>query len=522
MNDMEHNVQENPNSAVPPTEPAAPVQEPTPVQEPQIPQPPKVPQGSYHYTAPRYGTWQAEPQAESQPQNTWAQQQATWAQSQAYAQPQPEPKKKRREKKNRPGLKIAALALCFSLLGAALGAGGVVLADRLAPDTTPVDSSTGSSSTGEPSTSTVQKGERPSTVLETVAVDTERLMSAAEVYAANVNSTVGITTSITVNYWGYQSTAAASGSGFIISEDGYIITNHHVIEDSDSVTVTLYDGTQYDAEIVGYDASNDLAVLKVDAKDLPPVVIGDSDNLNVGDPVVAIGNPLGELTFSLTAGSVSALNRPVTLSNTVTMELIQTDCAINSGNSGGALFNLYGEVIGITNAKYSSSSYSEASIDNIGFAIPMNNVMKQIKSLIENGYISKPYIGVSVGSVSEDAQAYGIPAGAAVDSVSKNSPAEKAGLQKGDIITAVDGQKVDSGTELVDVIGDLEVGQTLTLDVYRKGETLQIKVTTEEHRQAGTAAPSQQQNPQQGGQQQGQQGGQALPWPWSEFFGGMF
>jgi len=520
MNDMEHNVQENPNSSVPPAESV------TPVQEPQIPEPPKVPQGNYHYTAPRYGTWQAEPQ----PQNTWAQQQTTWAQSQPYTQaepqPQPEPKKKRREKKNRPGLKIAALALCFSLLGAALGAGGVVLADRLTPRQAPANNS-GSSTSGETVTSTVQKGERPSTVLETVAVDTDKLMTPAEVYAANVNSTVGITTSITVNYWGYQSTAAASGSGFIISEDGYIITNHHVIEDSDSVTVTLYDGTQYDAEIVGYDASNDLAVLKVDAKGLPAVVIGDSDNLNVGDPVVAIGNPLGELTFSLTSGSVSALNRPVTLSNTVTMELIQTDCAINSGNSGGALFNLYGEVIGITNAKYSSSSYSEASIDNIGFAIPMNNVMKQVKSLIENGYISKPYIGVMVGEVSADAQAYGIPAGAAVDSVSKNSPAEKAGLKKGDIIIAVDGKKVENGTELVDVIGELEVGQTLTLDVYRKGETLQIKVTTEEHIQAGkeeTAQPSQQPSQgQQGGQnQQGQQGGQSLPWPWSEFFGGMF
>ena len=400
----------------------------------------------------------------------------------------------------------------------------MVLADRLAPRAGSSDAPQISS--GNVTTSTVQKGDRPSTVLDTVPVDTDRLLTPAEVYAANVNSTVGITTSITVNYWGYQSTAAASGSGFIISEDGYIVTNHHVIEDSDSVTVTLYDGTQYDAEIVGYDASNDLAVLKVDAQGLTPVVIGDSDNLNVGDPVVAIGNPLGELTFSLTSGSVSALNRPVTLSNTVTMELIQTDCAINSGNSGGALFNLYGEVIGITNAKYSSSSYSEASIDNIGFAIPMNNVMKQIKGLIEDGYISKPYIGVSVGAVSADAQAYGIPAGAAVQSVTENSPAEKAGLKAGDVITAVDGTKVESGTELVDVIGDLEVGQTLTLDVYRKGENLQLKVTTEEHRQSGKESSSQQQNQQQGSQnqqgQQGQQGTPSLPWPWSEFFGGMF
>ena len=156
----------------------------------------------------------------------------------------------------------------------------------------------------------------------------------------------------------------------------------------------------------------------------------------------------------------------------------------------------------------------------------MNNVMKQIKGLIEDGYISKPYIGVSVGAVSADAQAYGIPAGAAVQSVTENSPAEKAGLKAGDVITAVDGTKVESGTELVDVIGDLEVGQTLTLDVYRKGENLQLKVTTEEHRQSGKESSSQQQNQQQGSQnqqgQQGQQGTPSLPWPWSEFFGGMF
>ena len=157
--------------------------------------------------------------------------------------------------------------------------------------------------------------------------------------------------------------------------------------------------------------------MKIDAEGLTPVVLGDSDNLNVGDQVVAIGNPLGELTFSLTTGVVSALNREVTLSSNVTMNLIQTDCAINSGNSGGALFNLYGEVIGITNAKYSSSSSSsEASIDNIGFAIPLNHVKNIVKSIIETGSITKPYIGVTVSSVSSEAQGYGLPTGAAVRS----------------------------------------------------------------------------------------------------------
>lgn len=181
----------------------------------------------------------------------------------------------------------------------------------------------------------MMEGVREKSVLDITAIDTSKEMTPAEVYAANVNSTVGITTSVTTNFWGFHTTSAAAGSGFILTDDGYIITNHHVIENSDSITVSLYDGTTYEAELIGYDASNDIAVLKVEAEGLTPVVIGDFENLNVGDSVIAIGNPLGELTFSLTSGAVSALDREITLSNSVTMELIQTDCAINSGNSGG-------------------------------------------------------------------------------------------------------------------------------------------------------------------------------------------
>ena len=165
--------------------------------------------------------------------------------------------------------------------------------------------------------------------------ETRMQMSAADIYEQNVNSTVGITTSITTNLWGYQTTSAASGSGFIITSDGYILTNYHVVEKSESITVTCYDGTAYDAQLIGFDESNDIAVLKVDASDLAPVTIGDSKALRVGESVVAIGNPLGELTFSLTGGMVSALNREVTISSGVTMDLIQTDCPINAGNSGG-------------------------------------------------------------------------------------------------------------------------------------------------------------------------------------------
>lgn len=323
--------------------------------------------------------------------------------------------------------------------------------------------------------STMMEGVREKSVLDITAIDTSKEMTPAEVYAANVNSTVGITTSVTTNFWGFHTTSAAAGSGFILTDDGYIITNHHVIDNSDSITVSLYDGTTYEAELIGYDASNDIAVLKVEAEGLTPVVIGDSENLNVGDSVIAIGNPLGELTFSLTSGAVSALDREITLSNSVTMELIQTDCAINSGNSGGALFNLYGEVVGVTNAKYSGSG-GGASIDNIGFAIPINHVKDIIKSIIENGYITKPYIGVSVADVSRETQSYGLPKGAAVRSIAEDGPAGDAGLEESDIITAINGEEIDGSKALVDAVRNASVGDELVFTVYRKGETLELKV----------------------------------------------
>ncbi len=330
-------------------------------------------------------------------------------------------------------------------------------------------------------TSTVIEGKRENTVIQTVSVDTSKQMTAAEVYAANVKSTVGITTQVTTNYWGFQTTSAASGSGFVYSDDGYILTNYHVIEDASEISVTDYDGNSYDAKLVGFDESNDIAVLKVDAENLSPVVIGDSDNMNVGDGVVAIGNPLGELTFSLTTGVVSALDREVTLSSGTTMALIQTDCAINSGNSGGALFNLYGEVVGITNAKYSSSSSTEASIDNIGFAIPINTVKSIVDSIIEKGYIAKPFIGVSVADVSEESQGYGLPQGASVQKVTEDSPAKKAGLQVNDIITAVDGKEITGKSELAEIIAKCEVGDKLKLTVYRQGDTVSVTVTVGEN-----------------------------------------
>lgn len=361
--------------------------------------------------------------------------------------------------------------------------------------------------------STVMEGVRASSVIDVTYIDTNEKMTAAEVYAANVNSTVGITTSVTTNYWGFQTTSAASGSGFIITDDGYIVTNYHVIENSDTITVSLYDGTSYEAELTGYDESNDIAVLKVEAEGLTPVVLGDSDNLNVGDEVIAIGNPLGELTFSLTSGSVSALNREITLSNNVTMDLIQTDCAINSGNSGGALFNLYGEVIGVTNAKYSGSG-SGASIDNIGFAIPINSVRGIIESIIENGYITKPYIGVSVSDVSAETQSYGLPAGAAVRSVEEDGPVAAAGIEANDIITAVNGEEISGSSALVDIVGAAQPGDKLTLTVYRQGEYTDVEVTVGEQIKSAleNEETEQESGQEQQNQNRGRQGGtMAMP-----------
>lgn len=384
--------------------------------------------------------------------------------------------------------KTAILLLCFTLIGSLAGSAITLLLLNTVFGGEPAI-------LPEKEISYILESRRTAQ-LEILPVEPGESMTPAQVYAANVNSTVGITTAISTNFWGFQTTSAASGSGFIISSDGYILTNYHVVEDSSSISVSLYDGTAYDAQLIGYDESNDIAVLKVDADALPPVILGDSKQLNVGDSVVAIGNPLGELTFSLTAGTVSAKDRKVTLSSTVTMDLIQTDCAINSGNSGGALFNLYGEVIGITNAKYSSSSASAASIDNIGFAIPIDNILHIVESIIEKGYVSKPYLGVVVSDVSAETQLYGIPKGAAVQSVAENGPAAKAGLTPGDIVTLVNGEPVNGSSDLVEFVGKSLPGDVLVLTVYRQGQTAEITVTIEEQIQSALESHSQQEEPQ--------------------------
>ncbi len=367
-----------------------------------------------------------------------------------------------KQKKNRTRNKITAIALACTILG---GIGGAGLASAIGQ--------TSASADGLPPTVIhLASPEHNAVLLETVSTSQ---LTDADIYAQNVNSTVGVTTSITTNYWGYTTEAAASGSGFIVSSDGYILTNYHVVEDSNSIKISLYDNRSFPAELIGYDESNDIAVLKIDATDLTPVVLGDSSALRVGDHVVAIGNPLGELTFSLTQGAVSALGREVTFSNGTRMALIQTDAAINSGNSGGALFNSYGEVIGITNAKYGGSS-SSASVDNLGFAIPINSVKNIVTSIIEKGMIEKPYIGVSILTVSENVQAYGLPAGVSIQEIVDDSPAAEAGLHLNDIITEADGNTIITASDLTTYVSSLAPGAEMTLKVYREGSYTEITV----------------------------------------------
>ena len=383
------------------------------------------------------------------------------------------PTPKKREKKNRMGLRICALALVFALLGGALGAGGVIW----------YESSRGQTGTVSKNETAMLQGIRESSVLNTVTVDTGKEMTAAEVYAANVNSTVGITTSITTNYWGFQTTSAAAGSGFILTEDGYILTNYHVVENSNSITVAMYNGDTYDATLIGYDESNDVAVLMVDAEGLSPVVLGDSDNLNVGDSVVAIGNPLGTLSGTVTDGIVSALERQVTIDGN-NMTLLQTSAAVNPGNSGGGLFNASGELIGIVNAKSTSDSSGNA-VDNIGFAIPINSVKTIIEDLISHGYVTGQIVlGVSLVDITDErtARYYGLDStGVYIQSVESGSIADKGGLQAGDRLLSFGGVEVSTADELKAALASHSVGDRVEIKVSRNGREYTHSVVLTEY-----------------------------------------
>ena len=364
-------------------------------------------------------------------------------------------------KKNRLGVKIAALCLCCALLGGAVG-GGVAWA-------------AGGSSTS------INVSSRPATEVAIKTVDGKTEMTDAEVYAANVNSVVSINTTATAgtNFFGQPVQTASAGSGFVLTADGYIVTNYHVVEGADTVTVTMYNGDEYDAKYVGGDEDYDIAVIKVEAQDLQPVTVGDSDTLNVGDHVLAVGNPLGELTFSMSGGMVSSVNRAINVSGTP-FNMIQTDASINPGNSGGPLFNSYGEVVGIVSAKYSSAS-NEESVEGLGFAIPINDVIAMIQDIMTNGYVTnKPYLGITGGSMTEQMAAqfrYDIDSGVFVYSVEEGGAADKAGFQMGDVIVKVGDTDITSMEDLNVVKKQYSAGDTATFTVYRDGKEITLEVT---------------------------------------------
>lgn len=394
--------------------------------------------------------------------NDYNRPQEPWDQNSDIPPATPQPVKKKKS-----GLKTAALCLVCALLGGLVGAGGTMAAGgavRLFPEKT-----------------TIYESGRVPTVVEMAQVDGRTQMSVSDVYAANLGSVVGVNGNVKTNFWGQTVRNPVAGSGFVITSDGYILTNYHVIDGVEDLKVSFSDGTTYEAVLVGGEEDNDIAVLKIDASGLTPVVVGNSDELKVGEQVVAIGNPLGELTFTLTAGYVSALDRDIAMSDGTIISVMQTDAAINSGNSGGPLFNLYGECIGIVNAKYSNNGSSDASIEGIGFAIPIKDVIDMVTDIMEHGYVTgKPFMGVQVGSVDATAQQYGIPAGAYLQTVTPGLAADKAGLKEGDIITAMGETTLASGNDLISAMEDHRAGETVTFQVYREGNTFSADVTLDE------------------------------------------
>ena len=396
------------------------------------------------------------------------------------------------KKKKGMAAKFVALGLCCALIGGAVGGGGVWAVSRLAG-----------------SHSVIYQGTGNTTAVSLANVDGQTVLTPEEIYAANLGAVVGVNGNVTTNVWGYTVKNAVSGSGFVISSNAttsYILTNYHVIDGVSDITVFFADGKSYDATLVGGEADNDIAVLKLDVGNLQTVVLGDSDTLNVGESVYAIGNPLGELTFTFTGGYVSAKDRSVTMSDGTVMNMMQTDTAINSGNSGGPLFNEYGQVIGIVSAKLSSSNSSEASVEGLGFAIPINDVKDMVTSIMEHGYVTgKPNVGILMSDVNEAAQRYGVPAGAEVLAVLENSGADKGGLQVGDIITAVNGEEVTGSDSLKTAVQDCKAGDQVTFTVYRDGDSVDVTVTLDEDNQTTQEAMNQLHEEYQEQQQQNQQ-----------------
>ena len=427
--------------------------------------------------------------------------------------------------------KAVALVLCCALVGGGAGVGGAAAYSALnkAPENETV----------------IYRNEVDPTAVTVKQADGLSPMSLSEINAAYADSCVCISVQAIVQQGYYQYQTSGAGSGFIISEDGYIVTNYHVIDGATAIKVTLNNGESYDAKLVGGEELNDVAVLKLDGvSGLKPVVLGDSDDLVVGETVCTIGNALGTLSFSMTSGAVSATGRSVTMSDGTVMNMIQTDCTINSGNSGGPLFDSYGRVAGITSAKLSNNGQSsQATIEGIGFAIPINDVIGIITDYMRVGYVTgRPYMGIlEPKDISEYAQTFGWPNGVYVTGIDENSCARTAGLKPGDIITKMDDTEITGVSQMVSVKNSYKAGDTVTLEIYRSGEYLTLKLTFDEQDNSTQNSGGQTQDPApqptaSGGDSYGYGYGNEYPYggydggddffsdpfgsfPWSYFFG---
>ena len=418
----------------------------------------------------------------------------------------PEPKK---PKKNGAG-KVVALVLCCALVGGGAGIGGAAAWNALTDG-------------GSSGSTTIYQANTPTTQVNVEQTDGVTEMTLQEIYNAYANSCVNINAQITVQQGWQTYQATSAGSGFIISQDGYIVTNYHVIDGASSIQVTLYNGDTYDATYIGGEELNDVAVLKIDVSGLTPVVLGDSDSLSVGDQVSTIGNALGSYSFSQTSGRVSGVGRTVTMSDGTVMNMIQTDCTINSGNSGGPLFNQYGQVVGITSAKLSNNGdSSSASIEGIGFAIPLNDVIGIITDYMEYGYVTgRPSMGVEVSDIDQYAQVFGWPSGVYVNSVNEGSCAETAGILQGDIITAIDDTEITGVSQLSSVKNTYQAGDTVTVTVFRSGQYVELSLTFDEQTVTaqGDSQSGIQQDPAPEQTSSSQGGGYYNPWGgWGGYF----
>ncbi len=298
-------------------------------------------------------------------------------------------------------------------------------------------------------------------------------MTVKEIFNKGDRSTVAISTKTnSVNVFGQPVTQASAGSGFILTADGYILTNQHVIADASDVTVLMHDGTEYPAEIIGSDAMTDIAVLKITANNLIPVQIGNSDTVEVGDQVVAIGNPLGELANSLTVGYLSAKKRIIMIDDTPRL-MLQTDASVSPGNSGGPLFDTHGEAIGVISAKTVADG-----VEGIGFAIPINLAADIANELIENGEIKgRPQLGIKYQAIASLPNAADYPKGVYVAEVTDGTAAETAGIEVGDVIIAMNDEAITSDSELLILKNMCRVGDTVSLTVWRRGAEVKLSVT---------------------------------------------